>query len=219
MIVFNETKKFQAVPYISILEGQPVQCVPEIGILWLLLDHKLTWWSMVEDITRRATNKVWHMIRLRENGVSQSQLLTVYIARVRSILEDCAPVYCGLLNASQRNKLEGLQILAVAVIMGVHATSYAQGLLSLGITTLEERRLTLTKSFAIKTYKSSRFSNWFTAHPPPPRGSRQVMPRFYIPRFKTSRALGAPLIFYAELLNDVTDEELSSGIDTSTDLK
>ena len=155
------------------------------------------------------------MIRLRENGASQSQLLTVYIARVRSILEDCAPVYCGLLNASQRNKLEGLQILAVAVIMGVHATSYAQGLLSLGITTLEERRLTLTKSFASKTYKSPRFSNWFTAHPPPPRGSRQVMPRFYIPRFKTSRALGAPLIFYAELLNDVTDEELSSGIDTT----
>ena len=191
--------------------------MPELRLLGLLLDQHLSWWPMVEDIARRARNKVWHMIRLRENGASQSQLLTVYIARVRSILDDCSPVYCGLLNGSQRQKLESVQRLAVAVIMGVQATSYAQGLLSLGIKTLEERRLTLTKSFAIKAYKSYRFTNWFTAHPPPPRGSRQVMPRFHIPRFKTLRALGAPLNFYAELLNNLTEEELSSGIDTSID--
>ena len=64
---------------------------------------------------------------------SREQLLIVYMTRVRSILDYCSPVYCGLLNAAQSDKLESVQRLSVAVIMGVGATSYREGLVALGL--------------------------------------------------------------------------------------
>ena len=44
------------------------------------------------------------------------------------------------------------------------------------IQTLEERREKLTLRFAEKTYKNSKFSPWFTAHPVPTIPTRRQKP-------------------------------------------
>ena len=50
LIVFNPTKVWQAIPFISLNPGNPLLCVDEIKILGLEFDQKLTWWPMLRKI-------------------------------------------------------------------------------------------------------------------------------------------------------------------------
>ena len=129
-------------------------------------------------------------------------------------MDYCSPVYCGLLNAAQSDKLESVQRLSVAVIMGVGATSYREGLVVLGLPTLEQRRLYMTKVFALKCYSNPRFSIWFKPHPPPARVTRQAIPRFQVPGFRTKRADGSPLAYYTKLLNGLSEHEFNTRVVT-----
>ena len=167
---------------------------------------------------------MWTLLRLRDNGATRDQLLVVYIARIRSIMDYCAPVYAGLLNGSQVQKLESVQRLAVAIIMGAEATSYAQGLHSLKLTTLEARRLYMAKVFALKCAKSHRFKHFFTPYPERqtqtplryplltrPENQPQTTLRYLAPLSRNKRGEGAPPTYLATLLNGLADSGFESG--------
>ena len=131
------------------------------------------------------------------------------------MLDYCSAVYCGLLNGVQKARIECVQKLAVAIVMGTRATSYASGLRELGLTTLEDRRLWLAKKFALSALHNPRFTGWFVKTPTPVRLTRQVPRRFIIPDFGTKRAEGSPIGFLTTLLNEMSDLEITSGILTS----
>ena len=117
------------------------------------------------DIIRRARSKIWSLVKCREAGASRDQLLSVYIARVRSTLEDSAQVCHPLLNQSQSDKLEAVQRNSVQIILGADSRSYSANLTTLGLLSLASRRTELVKQFAISCYKSPRHRGWFTPHP------------------------------------------------------
>ena len=63
------------------------------------------------------------------------------------------------------------------------------------------------KEFAIKAYLSPEHQWWFRPHPPAPCNTRTVLPRFQTPVETSARADKRPLVVYAKMLNQMSDDE------------
>ena len=81
-IVTNSKSSRQAVPFVSLRDGEPLPIVKEMRLLGLIVDSALTWWPMVRDIEARSRTRIWSLAKLREVGASWEQLVDLYIARV-----------------------------------------------------------------------------------------------------------------------------------------
>ena len=77
------------------------------------MDQDLSWWPLVKDLVKRASVKLWSLVKLRDTGADVAQLVQVYIARVRSTVEYAAQVYDPLINSSQSDEIEHVQFKAV----------------------------------------------------------------------------------------------------------
>ena len=113
LIIFNNAITKLAVPCVSAEPGHPLLCVDELRLLGLVFDHKMTLWPMINDLVRRASAKIWMLLRLREAGAESSVLLTNYYTRIRSILEYGAPVWGCCINGLQSKVLEDCQAKAL----------------------------------------------------------------------------------------------------------
>ena len=82
----------QAVPFVSLNDGKPLQCVDKLRLLGIIIDHKLNWWGLVTDIEDRVRKKVWSLAKLREAGGTVQDLKAMYIARIRCTIEDSAEI-------------------------------------------------------------------------------------------------------------------------------
>ena len=109
MIVFNPTEIRQCVPFVSLLDGEPLQCVDEMRLLGMLFDDKLSWWPLVADIKRRTSTKIWSLVKLRDAGASPVHLAQVCTARIKSTVEYGAQVYGCCLSKGQSNEIESIQ--------------------------------------------------------------------------------------------------------------
>ena len=78
----------------------------------------------------------------------------------RQTLEYAAPTFHPMLNLELRDQIESIQKRASKLIFGWNS-NYDQLVKDGKLKTLEERRETLTKNFAVKTSKNVRFANWF----------------------------------------------------------
>ena len=65
------------------------------------------------------------------------------------------------------------------------------------------------RQFAIRSYKSVEHRWWFQPHPPPPLGTRITVPRFLVPFTRKRRGDLRPFVRYAQILNDLSEEEWS----------
>ena len=144
-MIYNLAKKRQCIPFCSLTPGQPQPVVSEMRLLGLVLDDKLTWWPLVRDLASRAKAKMWSLLKLREAGASEQQLLSLYIARVRSTVEYGAQVWGTVLNGSQSDLLEGVQTKSLQIILGTRSKGYERNMLFLGLNSLAERRCSLIR--------------------------------------------------------------------------
>ena len=109
LMIFNQTKTRQCIPFCSLSPGDPLPLVSESRLLGLIIDDRLSWWPLVRDLVKRAKAKVWSLAKCREAGASREQLLSIYVARVPSTLEYGSQVFDCLLNGSQAEELEAVQ--------------------------------------------------------------------------------------------------------------
>ena len=100
-MIFNPTLNRQAIPFCSLVDGDPLPVVQEMRLLGLVIDDRLTWWPLVRDIEQKCKCKVWSLVKLRMAGASIDQLVSLYIARVRATIEYGAQVYGAVLNETQ----------------------------------------------------------------------------------------------------------------------
>ena len=168
LIIFNPYTTRQAIPFVSIVDGQPLQCVDTIRLLGVLIDSKLSWWPMIKDVEERVRKKVWTLVKMREVGASVEDLTTLYLARIRSSIEDSVQVYGCFISGVQSKRLEDLQSRCLQVILGSKSRSYRSNLLRLGLERLDTRRLDLLKAFAISSVRSTKHNWWYVpSHPAP----------------------------------------------------
>ena len=131
VICFNFTKNRQAEPFIGALDGAPVQVVDNMRLLGIPFDHKLSWWDLVDDICSRVRKKLWMLLRFREAGANQCQILTAYLVRIRPVIEYGAAVYGAVLSGVQAREIENLQMHSLQLVLGSQSQSYAKNRIKL----------------------------------------------------------------------------------------
>ena len=165
VICFNLSKTYDFLPKLFSPGTEPFEVIYETRLLGVMLASDLSWSPHVNDIVKRATAKLWTLVRFKSLGASQNQLLKVYQARIRSTLEFAAPVFSSGLSQEQSKKIEGVQKKAFALILGNNYLNYEAALLCLKQERLDVRRGKLALKFALKSVKSPRHSTIFPLNP------------------------------------------------------
>ena len=200
ILPFNLSKKFDFLPQLGFPNCEPLEVIYETKLLGVTLSSDLSWTAHVNEITKRATNKLWVLIRFKTLGGSQDQLLTVYQTRVRSTLEFAAPVFHSGLTANQSSQIEMVQKKALAIILGRQYSSYETALNTLNLERLDTRREDLSFRFALKCTKSHRHNSMFPPNPNYRPNMRNPKP-FLEYQCHTSRYFNSAIPALSRLLN------------------
>ena len=200
ILPFNPSKKYDFLPQLHFPNSEPLEVIYEARLLGVILTSDLSWNTHVNDITRRATSKLWVLVRFKSLGGTTEQLLKVFQSRIRSTLEFAAPVFWSGLTSEQSQKIEMVQKKGFAIILGSEYHSYESALSTLNQERLDERRIELAYKFALKCTKSPRHSFMFPLNPYSRLTSRNPKP-FMEPFCHTSRYFNSPIPAMSRLLN------------------
>ena len=91
-----------------------IEKVDSVRLLGVHLNHKLNWDCHVQHLRKRCSQRL-HILRSLRGLVSQSSLLRVYYATVRSLMEYSCPLFVGL-NKKQSAILRRIERRALKII-------------------------------------------------------------------------------------------------------
>ena len=84
-------------------------------LLGVHVSHDLSWNTLVEHIATKASKRLYARRLLRRSGVACADLVTIYCALIRSVLEYAAPVW-AVLPLCLDNLIESVQHKALRII-------------------------------------------------------------------------------------------------------
>ena len=149
----------------------------------------------------KAYARLYFLRRLKGLGASPKTLKEVYVLFVRSILEQCAPLWAGNLSKKSSKALSRVEKNALRIIFPTK--SYEESTKCLNLVRLDERRINLTKTFAQKMAKNPRFEHLFKKR----TGSKTRSDcKFVIPKTRRNRHKFSPLPVFCKLLNGQTKD-------------
>ena len=160
VIIFNPCINTDFMPEI-LMEDHELEVVDEIRLLGLIIRSDLKWISNTANIIAKANKRLWILRRLSNLGAKDIDLIEIYTKQIRSVLELAVPAWQGALTQAEKRDIERVQRCACNIILGSEYQSYNSVLGTLGLETLESRRIKLTLKFGLKSEKHIKFQNWF----------------------------------------------------------
>ena len=172
------------------INGTELDSVLSHKVLGLTLQSDLRWNVHIESIISKACKRLYILRVLRRSGVSVTDLTTVYVTLIRSLLEYGCLVWHSSLPACLSDKLEYIQKRALRIILPKSA--YTLALETLNLSSLFSRREGLcNKGFSsFVNFENPRFMSLL-----PPRRrdtnsrltSLRCSSRFTLPNARTER--------------------------------
>ena len=145
IISFAKNGNFRhTIPNIKI-DGIDVEQVDHAKLLGVTISHDLSWNKHVDYIVKKAGKRLYMMYQLKRAGISQSDLVTVYLSVVRPVLEHACPVWHTNLQQYLSDNIETIQKRALICIF--RGASYAEILSNVGLQTLKDRRDCICKKY------------------------------------------------------------------------
>ena len=139
------------------LRNNVIETVSETRLLGTIITDDLKWNRNTDSIVKE-TNKRMQLLHKASRFTSNvSDLKQIYMLQIRSKLDQSAVVWHSSLTNKNRRDLERVQKSAVKVILGQRYTSYDEGLKSLRLQSLEERREAMCLKFAKQSLKIDKF--------------------------------------------------------------
>ena len=132
------------VPKISV-DGDPLERVECVTLLGVKLSANLTWNNLVDAIIKKSQSRLYCLNMLKRAKVDPKDILQIFCARIRPILEYAAPVWHGGLTKELTDSIEDLQKRACKIALP--SLSYEEALNSLSLPTLKERRVSVCQAF------------------------------------------------------------------------
>ena len=139
--------------------GSPVRRVETYKILGVHLSSDLTWNVHIEYMMKKASKRLYALRSLKKAGVQPRDLVGIYCALIRSVLEYAAPMWSGL-PVYLSDVLEAVQRRAMRIIFP-HA-DYNTALCSAGLGSLADRRDAICAKFISKAKTTPPLSNILT---------------------------------------------------------
>ena len=160
VISFTKSRKWDFPPELHFADGSPIEYITETKLLGIIVSENLKWKKNTEFICQKARQKLWLLRRMLNLDLSIHQMFDVYCKEVRSILELAVPVWHPGLTKKESLDIEGIQKIAMKIILQEGYLTYQLACTTLGADTLENRRTKLCLTFATKNIKSS--NSFFT---------------------------------------------------------
>ena len=139
--------------------GSPVRRVETYKILGVHLSSDLTWNVHIEYIMKKASKRLYALRSLKKAGVQPSDLVGIYCALIRSVLEYAAPVWSGL-PVYLSDVLEAVRRRTMRIIFPY--ADYNTALCSPGLGSLADRRDAICVKFISKAKTTPPLSNILT---------------------------------------------------------
>ena len=132
-----------------------------LKILGFHFDHTPTATKHVTETINNFYSKLWTLRFLKRSGMGAADLIKIYKTVIRAGAEYCSVVYHSLIPDYMAERLERVQEQAMKIIYG-RGLNYRRMVQEGELETLQERRRTAVKKFALKASKSARFGDkWF----------------------------------------------------------
>ena len=188
-------------PTVYCISDFQLQQVSHVKLLGVILQNDLKWDSHIDDMIGKANRKLFMIRKLKQTGLTQKELVTVYKGYVRPILEYAAPVWHPGITQRQSNQVESVQKRVCRIVLGHQYVHYAHALSRLDLDQLSDRRISLCTNFATRTFKSGRFNDWYqkskSSHSMTLRSSRVLEQQFC----STNRLKNSPIPYFTSLVN------------------
>ena len=104
-------------PTVYCISDFQLQQVSHVKLLGVILQNDLKWDSHI-DMIGKANKKLFMIRKLKQTGLTQKELVTVYKGYVRPILEYAAPVWHPGITQRQSNQVESVQKRVCRIVLG-----------------------------------------------------------------------------------------------------
>ena len=135
------------------VNGCKLDQVPVTKILDVWVSQDLSWGKNTSEMCRKAYSRVSMLTKLKYVGVSEEDLIEIFVLFIRSVLEYCAVAFHSSLTVEQATDIERVQKTCLRIILGDSYVSYIAALEMCGLQTLHDRREKRCLDFAVKCTK------------------------------------------------------------------
>ena len=157
VICFSTNRNLvESMPHI-VIDEVDIERVNHAKILGVMVSANLTWNAHIDNIVAKASKRLFMLYQMKRSGISQHDLLRIYLSVIRPVVEYACPVWHSSLPKYLSDNIELIQKRALRTIYpGCH---YDICLDKSNITTLAARRDTLCIAYFNKMKESSHKLN------------------------------------------------------------
>ena len=141
--------------------------------------------------------------RISNFGASLSDLKTIYISYIRSILEQNCTVWHSGLSAEDSENIERVQKTSLKIILKDAYKSYENALQVLELESLFSRREILCYNFAKKCLKNPKMKHFFMLNDKKHPMETRKKEKYKVNHAKTDRFKKSSIIYMQRLLNQL----------------
>ena len=124
---------------------QVLERVEHAKMLGVTISNNLTWSKHVDNIVSKAGKRVYMLYQLKRAGISQNDLVKIYVSIIRPVLEYACPVWSTSLPKYLSDAIEMIQ---KRVLRSIHpGLHYDDILVSIGLQSLKMRRDNICKAY------------------------------------------------------------------------
>ena len=117
---------------------QVLERVEHAKMLGVTISNSLTWSKHVDNIVSKAGKRVYRLYQLKRAGISQNDLVKIYVSIIRPVLEYACPVWSTSLPKYLSDAIEMIQ---KRVLRSIHpGLHYGDILVLVGLQSLKKRR-------------------------------------------------------------------------------
>ena len=132
------------------LNDKTLERIEEVKLVGVWLDTWLDWSKNTKEICKKAYARMTMLTKLKYVGVPATDLITIYILYIRSLVEYCSVAWHSTLTVEQSKNIENVQKLCLKVILGCEYQGYEAALEAFGLDTLSDRREEKCLKFGLK---------------------------------------------------------------------
>ena len=199
VMIFNFTENHQFSTRLK-LNDEKLEVVKQAKLLGLILTDDLKWDENTHYLVKRAYARMQILRKASTFTNNISDLRTIYIMYIRSILEQNCVVWHSNLSEKNTVKLERVQKVAVRIIVGNYE-DYGKALEKLDLEPLSDRRVELCKKFAIKCTENQKMKEMFPLKQKAHDKNLRKEEKYVVKHARTDRLRKSAIPFMQRLLN------------------
>ena len=197
--MINYSKNYQFIPRLRVPgSNADLEVVDTVKLVGVTLTADLKFHDHVSNIVKTGNGKLWMIRRLKEFGISKTELIEIYTMFIRSRLEYCVPAWNASLTQDDKEDLERIQKTVLKIVHGEYYLDYAHALQESNLKTLEDRREELCLTFAIKCTTDEKHKHLFKVNE---NNFHHHPTKFTPPYCSSERYTKSPIPYLTSLLN------------------